>query len=49
MLLFLITISISKLKKKRFSDILSAIYNEAKEAYSAVFGKELTMPLFETF
>lgn len=36
-------------EKDRFNTILSAIYNEAKEAYSAVFGKELTMPLFETF
>lgn len=36
-------------EKRRFDDILSAIYDEAKEAYSVVFGRELALQQFETF
>ena len=36
-------------EKKRFNTILSEIYNEAKEAYSVVFGKEITLEQFKAF
>lgn len=36
-------------EKKRFETILQAIYTEAKEAYSIVFQKELTIQQFEAF
>ncbi len=36
-------------EKDRFQTILSAIYGEAHEAYSIVFGQELTLQQFESF
>ena len=37
------------LEKKRFENILSAIYNEAASAYNVVFGKQLTLQDFKEF
>lgn len=36
-------------EKTRFRAILSTIYDEADEAYSVVFGKELSLQQFESF
>ena len=36
-------------EKKRFETVLQAIFTEAKEAYSIVFQKELTIQQFEAF
>jgi hypothetical protein len=36
-------------EKERFNTILSAIYNEAKESYSVVFGQELSLQQFNAF
>ncbi|MBQ9230623.1 MAG: dynamin family protein [Prevotella sp.] len=36
-------------EKTRFRTILSTIYDEANEAYSVVFGKELSLQQFESF
>ena len=40
---------LGELKKKRFENILSAIYNEAASAYNVVFGKQLTLQDFKEF
>lgn len=36
-------------EKKRFNDILDAMFKEAADAYSVVFGKQLTLQAFKQF